>query len=311
MIPANETFNGTFPFAPHFFEGLGFKMHYVDEGEGEPILCLHGQPTWSYIYRNFIPPLSKTHRVIAPDYMGYGKSETPTDGKYNFQTHVENLAALIDHLDLQNITIVCQDWGGPIAGACTIRHPERVKRLCLMNTMFGYGTAVRDIPKPEKQISKLQDSQWFQWVLKTYNDGTYYEIMKHLGNHVLSNMKKLNFTNSAAVTPDWIRAYSLPFATPEETIAAIEFPLDAALNRIKDYAVAGIKTGNLSKVRAIPAMLAEGLEDKAMPPAVVMDDFKRLFPNGPIVTLDNVGHFCQEDAPQTLVALIQQFIQMT
>ena len=76
MIAPNETFNGTYPFKPNFFDGQGFKMHYVDEGEGEPIICLHGQPTWSYLYRNFIPTLSKTHRVIAPDMMGYGKSET-------------------------------------------------------------------------------------------------------------------------------------------------------------------------------------------------------------------------------------------
>ena len=135
--------------------------------------------------------------------------------------------------------------------------------------------------------------------------------MSHLGDHVLSNMKKLNFTNSAAVTPEWIRAYSLPFSTPEETIAAVEFPLDAALNRIKDYVIEGIKTGNLEKVRSKPAMLAEGMEDKAMPPALVMNDFRRLFPKGPVVELDNVGHFCQEDAPKALTALIHQFIQMT
>ena len=124
-------------------------------------------------------------------------------------------------------------------------------------------------------------------------------------------MKKLYFHNSAAVTSDWIRAYSMPFATQEETIAAIEFPLDAATGRIRDYIVDGIKTGNLDKMRAKPAMLAEGMLDQAMPPAMVMDDFKRLFPNGPIIKLENAGHFCQEDAPETLVALIEMFIQMT
>jgi len=95
MIPANETFGGTFPFKPNFFEGNGFKMHYVDEGEGDVIICLHGQPTWGYLYRKFIPPLSQTHRVIVPDMMGYGKSETPADGVYTFETHVENLIALV------------------------------------------------------------------------------------------------------------------------------------------------------------------------------------------------------------------------
>lgn len=311
MIPANETFNGTFPFKPNFFSGRGFKMHYVDEGEGEPVICLHGQPTWGYLYRHFIPYLSRHYRVIVPDYMGYGKSETPKDKEYSFKTHVENLAALIEYLDLKNITIVCQDWGGPITGSYALRYPDRIKRLCLMNTMLGYGGAVQDAPSSKGAVPRLTDSSWFQWVVKAHKEGYYRDIMSHLGDHVLSNMKKLNFTNSAAVTPDWIKAYSLPFSTPEETIAAVEFPLDAALNRIKDYVVESIKMGNLDKVRNKPAMLAEGMEDKAMPPALVINDFRRLFPNGPIVELDNVGHFCQEDAPQALTALIHQFIQMT
>src|SRR5919108_3740989 len=79
MIPADETFDGTFPFKPHFTNAPGFRMHYVDEGEGDPIVCLHGEPTWAYLYRNFIPPLSKRHRVIVPDHMGFGRSETPVD----------------------------------------------------------------------------------------------------------------------------------------------------------------------------------------------------------------------------------------
>lgn len=311
MISATETFNDTFPFAPNFFTGRGFKMHYVDQGAGEPILCLHGEPTWGYLYRNFIPPLAETHRVIVPDYMGFGKSETPPTGDYSFKTHVENLAALIDHLSLEGITIVCQDWGGPIAGAYTMRYPDKVRRLCLMNTMLGYGMLVKDVPPTDPPPPRLTDSSWFQWVLKTHEDGTYREVMKHLNTNVTGIMKKLYFHDSSVMTEDWIRAYSLPFETPQEAIGAIEFPLDAALNRIRDYVVEGIKMGNLSKLRTKPAMLAEGMADKAMPPAMVIDDFKRLFPNGPIVKLENVGHFCQEDAPQTLIALIQQFIQMT
>ncbi|MEM6316976.1 MAG: alpha/beta fold hydrolase [Bacteroidota bacterium] len=311
MIPANETFGGTFPFQPNFFEGRGFKMHYVDEGEGDVIICLHGQPTWGYLYRNFIPFLSKTHRVIVPDHKGYGKSETPQGVPYTFQDHVENLAALIDYLKLEDITFVCQDWGGPMTGAYTLRHPDKVKRICMMNTMMGYGFACKEIPPANPKPPSLQESSWFQWVLKAKKEGFYHETMSRLGDNVLSNMKKLYFHNTGVVDEQWIRAYSMPFATPEECVAAIEFPLDAAYGRIRDYVVEGIKTGNLEKLRAKPAMLAEGMADKAMPPAMVMDDFRRLFPKGPIVKLENVGHFCQEDAPVTLVALIQQFIQMT
>ena len=311
MIPAYETFGETFPFLPNFFEGNGFKMHYVDEGEGDVIICVHGQPTWGYLYRNFIPPLSKTHRVIVPDHKGYGKSETPQEGEYTFKNHVENLAGLIDHLDLENITFVCQDWGGPITAAYTLRHPDKVKRICMMNTMMGYGFAVKDAPKSASKPPALQDSSWFQWVLKAHKEGFYRSSMERLGDNVVSNMKKLYFHDSSVITDEWVRAYSMPFSTPAETIAAIEFPLDAALGRIKDYVIEGIKMGNLEKLRSKPAMLAEGMADKAMPPAMVIDDFKKLFPKGPIVELENVGHFCQEDAPKILVALIQQFIQMT
>jgi len=109
MIPADETFEGTFPFEPHFSEAPGFRMHYVDEGEGEPLVLLHGEPTWGYLYRKFIPALSETHRVIVPDHMGFGKSETPQNRAYTMKTHVENLTALIDELDLQDITFVVQD----------------------------------------------------------------------------------------------------------------------------------------------------------------------------------------------------------
>ena len=135
MIPADASFDGTFPFTPHFSDAPGFRMHYVDEGAGEPIVLLHGKPTWGYLYRHFIPPLAESNRVIVPDHMGFGKSETPQDREYTLRTHVENLAALIEELDLHEITFVMQDWGGPIGGCYTALQPERVKRLCLLNTV--------------------------------------------------------------------------------------------------------------------------------------------------------------------------------
>ena len=94
MIDAGQTFDGTWPFAPHFSTAAGFRQHYVDEGprDGEVIVCLHGEPTWGYLYRNFIPPLATDHRIIVPDHMGFGKSGTPQDRVYTLQTHVENPA---------------------------------------------------------------------------------------------------------------------------------------------------------------------------------------------------------------------------
>ena len=301
MIAADETFDGTWPFKPHFSTAAGFKQHYVDEGprDGEVVICLHGEPTWGYLYRNFIPKLAQAYRVIVPDHMGFGKSETPQDRVYTLQTHVENLEKLIDELDLQNITFVCQDWGGPITGAYTIRHPERVKRLFLMNTMFGYGGAA---PSGDK-------TEWFQWIEKHEEAGTLRGILGELGSTVLSVMKIIGFQNSAAVNDSWIRAYSAPFPDRESCIGGIEFPLDVHYGRFRDYLIEGLKSGNMDKLKAIPAALAYGLEDRGIDPAHGMADFRLLFPEAPVVELPGVGHFCQEDAPETLVAMIEQFIQ--
>lgn len=303
MIPANETFEGTWPFEPKFSDAAGFRQHYVDEGprEGEVVVCLHGEPTWGYLYRHFIPPLAERYRVIVPDHMGFGKSETPVDRRYTLATHVENLTALIDDLGLTDITFVCQDWGGPMTGAYSIRHPERVKRLVLMNTLFGYG----GVPQPTAR------TPWFEWIAKHHEAGTLEGILGELGSTVLSVMKIIGFENSAAVDSTWIRAYSAPFPDRASCVGAIEFPLDVHLGRAFAYIVAGLKTGNLDKLKAKPAMLAYGMRDRAIDPQHAIADFRALFPDGPVTTLPDVGHFCQEDAPEILTALIGQFMQMT
>ena len=303
MIDAGESFGGTYPFEPHFSSAPGFRMHYADEGTGEPIVCLHGEPTWGYLYRNFIPPLSRTHRVVVPDHMGFGKSETPPDRVYTLKTHVENLAALFDSLELTDITFVGQDWGGVMAGAYTVRHPDRVKRLCLMNTLCGYGIAGRD------DVPSVQGSRWFRWIGEGYENGRTQAVLTNLGSTVLSVMKIIGFENTAVVDDEWIRAYSAPFGTPDECKGGLEFPLDAYLGRITEYMVEGF--GGVDALRSKPAMLAEGMKDHAIPPETAIADFRGLWPDGPVVELPHAGHFCQEDAPELLVALIRQFLQLS
>jgi haloalkane dehalogenase len=303
MIPADETFDGTWPFAPHFCRAAGFRQHFVDEGprDGEVVICLHGEPTWGYLYRHFIPPLAQTCRVIVPDHMGFGKSETPGDKLYTLETHVGNLTALIDELNLDEITFVCQDWGGPIAGAYAIRNPGRVKRLVLMNTLLGYGGAT---PPAER-------TPWFEWIAKHYEAGTLEGILGELGSTVLSVMKIVGFQNSAAVTDTWIRAYSAAFPDRASCKGAIEFPLDVHLQRFRKFILEGFQLGDLEALKLIPAMLAYGLEDRAIHPEQAISDFQAIYPGAPVVRLPGVGHFCQEDAPDVLVSLIQQFMQMT
>jgi cis-3-alkyl-4-acyloxetan-2-one decarboxylase len=144
MIDENETFDGTFPFKPHYFAGAGFRMHYVDEGKGPTILCLHGEPTWGYLYREVIPILAENHRVIVPDYMGFGKSESPQHIEYTAKRHVDNLELLVKELDLRKFTFVVHDWGGSIGGGLALRQHPRISRIAVLNTLLSLGLPAED-----------------------------------------------------------------------------------------------------------------------------------------------------------------------
>ena len=301
MIDAKETFNGSWPFKPNFFKGNGFLQHFVDEGprDASPIIMLHGEPTWGYIYRKFIPALSKENRIIVPDHMGFGKSETPQDKEYTLKTHVENLSNLIEFLDLKNITFVGQDWGGPIIGAYSIRNIKNVKSYFLINTLFGYSR--------EERPQSL--SPWFKWIKKHYDDKTLDGILGELGSTVLSVMKIPNFTNSEVIDDDWINAYSSQFPDRASCKGAINFPLDALLNRMVPYILEGFKLGDLKSLCSKPAFLAYGMQDRAIEPDYAIRDFKALFPNAKVFKLPNAGHYSQEDEPEVLINLIKDFVK--
>jgi len=302
MIPENEDFDGTWPFAPCFTAAAGFRQHYIDEGTGRPVVMLHGQPTWGYLYRRFIPAIAKTHRVIVPDHMGFGKSETPPDRDYTLRTHTENLAALIDSLDLRDITLVMQDWGGPIGIGYAVRHPERIHSLVLMNTVCGYGTAGRrDLPNPI-------ETPWFRWIRDGMESGRTQAVLSHLGSTILSVMQIVGLERLDKVDETFIRAYGAAFPTPADCKGAIEFPLDLALGRVREFVRAGLP--GVPAVREKPAFMIEGMRDRAIPPALAIADFKGLWPDAPVIELPDAGHFLQEDAPETVVPLIQAFLGM-
>ena len=301
MIKASETFNGTWPFKPNFYNGNGFLQHFVDEGpkDTDPIVMLHGEPTWGYIYRKFIPVLAKKNRVIVPDHMGFGKSDTPQEKKYTLKTHVENLSELINFLELKNITFIGQDWGGPIIGAYSIRNINKVKSFVLMNTLFGYSR--------EEKPKKL--TPWFQWIKKHYDDKTLDGILGELGSTLLSVMKIPNFTNNLIINDNWINAYAAQFPDRASCKGAINFPLDALLNKMVPYIIEGIKEGDLKSLCSKPAILAYGMQDRAIDPDYAIRDFKALFPKSRVVKIPNAGHYSQEDEPEVLINLIKDFIQ--
>src|SRR6266571_1398718 len=124
-----------YPFAPHYTEQDGLRMHYVDEGAGDPVLLLHGEPTWSYLYRKVIPELSGERRVVAPDYFGFGRSDKPVDrGWYSYDSHYSSIERFVEQLHLNNVTLVVHDWGGPLGLRLAVTKPERIARLVVLNT---------------------------------------------------------------------------------------------------------------------------------------------------------------------------------
>lgn len=134
-----------YPWQPHYLDANGVRMHYLDEGSGNAtFLCLHGTPSWSYLYRKMIPVFAEAGRVIAPDLIGMGRSDKPVDdGVYSFEFHRDALLVLIDGLNLTNITLVCQDWGGLLGLTIPMDRPERFSRLIVMNTGLPTGEGMR------------------------------------------------------------------------------------------------------------------------------------------------------------------------
>jgi len=287
----HETFDGTFPFKPHFKTINGFRMHYVDEGKGEPIVCLHGEPTWGYLYRNFVPPLSETNRVIVPDHMGFGKSDVPQDKPYTLAQHVDNLTKLLLELDLDDITLVGQDWGGPIMFGFAVNHPERVKRLVIMNTAVGV------LPEGSRT-----------WISEMEENGTYEDFMGNL-RETLPSLLRWGVSKKTEITETMIRAYTAPFPDRASCIGAIAFPRDIPVGR--NHPSAGLMheiREKLSILRDKPNIIVWSLQDPVFPKRV-LDWWLRIYPGTEVHTLPEASHFLQEDEPAKIVEIIQEFLR--
>lgn len=302
MIDPNETFDGTFPFKPHYTTCAGFKMHYVDEGEGSPILCLHGEPTWGYLYREVIPILKKNHRVIVPDYMGFGKSETPQDVEYTARRHTDNIELLVEELDLNEITLVVHDWGGQIGGALALRQQHRITRIVVMNTMLSLGMPAED----ECWEQNAKESAWFGWADRAVADGTFEATLQNAGVAIVGLMKLLQGFERKEVSESFFRAYSRPFATPSECHGVIAFPKSIVT---KSFHAEKSTEEAVSAVRGKPAMMIEGIRDKVLLAKYFVPVFKAAFVDAPIHYLDYASHFCLEDAPEEISSLILEFIK--
>ena len=287
-----ETFGGTFPFAPHYHHVNGFAMHYVDEGAGEPIVMLHGDPTWGYLYRAFVPPLARQFRCIVPDHMGMGKSETPPDpARYHLRQHVENLEALLLHLDLRDITLVIHDWGGPVGLGFAIRHPARIKRLVLMNTWASASW-------PDASMPRLTD------IIRSERGEAF--VLKRNGYLAPGIMGATQ--HPERLTETVMAAYRAPFPTPESRIAMLRWSRDIPVNPgDPSYAQMQRIEQGLAQFGEIPMLVIWGMQDPVFPLSVLATWRARL-PHAAVHEIDDASHFLQEDAPERIIDAIAAFL---
>lgn len=306
MIPPEATFDGTFPFAPHFNAAAGFRMHYADEGprDGDVVLCLHGEPTWGYLFRDLIPALSRTHRVIVPDHMGFGKSETPSQRSYWLQDHIDNLEQFVLALDLTGITLVMHDFGGPVGMGLAARHPERIRRIVSTNgpTPFGQPDLV------DRIVANAGVAPWFQWIAGAQADGSLEPVLERLGFNILSTLKLNGFENNAIISDAWLAAYGTPFAAPADCAGAIGWAKGFATGA---HVFETPSAAARDAIRAKPALAIWGEADRTLQAEHFLPLFTEIFPGAPVKRLTGVGHYCLEDAPDAVAELIVDFLQTT
>ena len=270
-----------FPFAPHYVDDLpgreGLRLHYVDEGPADAsrvFLCLHGQPSWSYLYRKMIPIFAASGaRVIAPDLFGFGRSDKPTeDGVYTFDFHRDTLIAFIERLNLRGITLTVQDWGGLLGLTLPHAMPDRIARLLVMNTTIADG--------------RPAGPGFDAW--RAYN-----RTQPDLNVGALMSRAIAGLTEAEAA------AYAAPFPDAAHKAGVRRFP-DLVMT---DPGMEGVETSRaarawLAKDWAGESFMAVGMQDPVLGPEV-MEDLRATIRNcPPAMQIPEGGHFVQEHGAQ-------------
>lgn len=283
-----------YPFTPQKHIRHGFTLSYLDEGTGEPVVMLHGNPTWSFYYRNVILALREHYRCIVPDHIGCGLSDKPTASQYDYsiQSRIDDVEALLEQVGVtEKVTLIVHDWGGMIGMGYAARHPERVKRIIAINT-----GAFR--------LPKTKRFPWSLWLGRNTRLGAWLIL------------KKNTFCRAAAswcVTrkplPDDIRQmFLMPYDSPEHRVAVLKFvqtiplqPTDAGYDLIK-----GVEE-SLPKFAAVPTLLLWGLRDFVFDKHFLAE-WQRQFPHAETHSWPDCGHYLLEDATDEAVGYIRDFL---
>ncbi len=274
-----------YPFAPHFFETDGHRLHYVDEGTGEVLLFVHGTPAWSFDWRAQIRALSGQYRCIAPDLLGFGLSDKPFTADYSLEAHLFRLDALINSLALRNITLVVHDFGGPIALTWALRHTEKVKGVVVLNSWMWSSTGDPDYEK----LRRVLKSPVLPFLYRQLNFSPRFLLPASFGRQKPSK--------------NLMRHYHKPFADNKQREGALAF----ARALLHDQPWFDQLWQQRTLLAQLPALIIWGEAD----PVIGLhqrDRWKQVFPNARTETLAGAGHFPQEEAAETVKALIEQFL---
>jgi haloalkane dehalogenase len=258
-------------------------MHYTDAGEGDPVLLLHGEPTWSFLYRKVIAELSGRSRCLAPDYFGFGRSDKPTDpGWYSYDAHFRSVERFVTTLDLHGITLVVQDWGGPIGFRLCVEHPERIARLCVLNTGIG---------------ARAPNDAWLRFQAFMRRVGT--EIV--VGSLIRNSLVQ-------PVSDDVIAAYDAPFPAPEARVGVTQFPelVPTSSDHPAAAAMLAVREGLRSFDRPALVLFSDSDPIFSRRAAEVMAE---LLPNSELdPPVQGAGHFLQEDRGEIVGRRIAEWL---
>ena len=282
----DERFDGlpAYAFEPHYVDQDGLRMHYVDEGTGAPVLLLHGEPTWAFLYRKMIPALSGVARVVAPDYFGFGRSDKPTRIEdYSYDFHYGAIDRLAAELDLRDATVVVQDWGGPIGLRLAVEHPERVGRLVILNTGVGAGRA----PSPE----------WLR----------FREFVRRLGTELVpGQLVRLSCVTDPG--DDVIEGYNAPFPTHESKAGVLAFPEQVPTESDHPNAAKMLEVRAALEQWERPALVLFSDSDPIFSTAAAERMASRIPGAGPAETVVGAGHFLQEEKGEEIGERIARFL---
>ncbi len=283
------------PFQDHFLAVNGLRYHYLDQGEGDPVVLLHGNPTWSFYYRNLARALFGRYRTIIPDHIGCGMSEKPDESRYSYRlkSRVDDLDFLLEHLQLrERITLVLHDWGGMIGMAYASRYPERIKRLVILNTAAFF------LP-PNKRFPfalRFARTPWLgDWILRAtdaFCKGT-----------LRFGMKKRRLPR------DIEQAYLSPYDSYANRIAIARFVQDIPLKAgHPSYDLVDEVQKGLHRFKRTPALICWGCRDFVFS-TEFLDQWVGHLPYAEVHRFEDAGHLVLEDARHEVIPKIVDFLE--